>query len=40
MRQRRSLHRTTTRSVEDGLASLEVVCHARFVRLYGRHGYQ
>ena len=24
----------------DGLASLEVVCHARFVRLYGRHGYQ
>jgi protein-L-isoaspartate(D-aspartate) O-methyltransferase len=24
----------------DGLVWLEVVCHARFVRLYGRHGYQ
>jgi protein-L-isoaspartate(D-aspartate) O-methyltransferase len=24
----------------DGLVSLEVVCIARFVRLYGRHGYQ
>ena len=24
----------------DGLVSREVVCHARFVRLYGRHGYQ
>jgi protein-L-isoaspartate(D-aspartate) O-methyltransferase len=23
----------------DGLVSLAVVCHARFVRLYGRHGY-
>jgi protein-L-isoaspartate(D-aspartate) O-methyltransferase len=23
----------------EGLASREVVCHARFVRLYGRHGY-
>jgi protein-L-isoaspartate(D-aspartate) O-methyltransferase len=23
-----------------GLVSLEVVCHARFVRLHGRHGYQ
>jgi protein-L-isoaspartate(D-aspartate) O-methyltransferase len=24
----------------DGLVSLEVVSHARFVRLYGRHGYE
>jgi protein-L-isoaspartate(D-aspartate) O-methyltransferase len=24
----------------DGLISLEVVSHARFVRLYGRHGYE
>jgi protein-L-isoaspartate(D-aspartate) O-methyltransferase len=24
----------------DGLVSLAVVCHARFVRLYGRHGYE
>jgi protein-L-isoaspartate(D-aspartate) O-methyltransferase len=24
----------------DGLVSLGVVCHARFVRLYGRHGYE
>jgi protein-L-isoaspartate(D-aspartate) O-methyltransferase len=24
----------------DGLVSLGLVCHARFVRLYGRHGYQ
>jgi protein-L-isoaspartate(D-aspartate) O-methyltransferase len=24
----------------DGLVSLEVVCHAKFVPLYGRHGYQ
>jgi protein-L-isoaspartate(D-aspartate) O-methyltransferase len=24
----------------EGLVSLEVVCIARFVRLYGRHGYQ
>jgi protein-L-isoaspartate(D-aspartate) O-methyltransferase len=24
----------------DGLMSLDVVCHARFVRLYGRHGYE
>ena len=23
----------------DGLVSRDVVCHARFVRLYGRHGY-
>ena len=23
-----------------GLVSLEVVSHARFVRLYGRHGYE
>ena len=23
----------------DGLESLEMVCHARFVRLYGRHGF-
>jgi protein-L-isoaspartate(D-aspartate) O-methyltransferase len=27
------------RSME-GLVSLEVVSHARFVRLYGRHGYE
>jgi protein-L-isoaspartate(D-aspartate) O-methyltransferase len=24
----------------DGLVSREVVCHARFVRLFGRHGYE
>ena len=24
----------------DGLVSLGLVCHARFVRLYGRHGYE
>jgi protein-L-isoaspartate(D-aspartate) O-methyltransferase len=24
----------------DGLAPRGVVCHARFVRLYGRHGYE
>jgi hypothetical protein len=24
----------------EGLVSLEVVSHARFVRLYGRHGYE
>jgi protein-L-isoaspartate(D-aspartate) O-methyltransferase len=24
----------------EGLVSRELVCHARFVRLYGRHGYQ
>jgi protein-L-isoaspartate(D-aspartate) O-methyltransferase len=24
----------------EGLVSREVVCHARFVRLYGRHGYK
>ena len=24
----------------EGLVSPEVVCHARFVRLYGRHGYK
>jgi protein-L-isoaspartate(D-aspartate) O-methyltransferase len=23
----------------EGLVPREVVCHARFVRLYGRHGY-
>jgi protein-L-isoaspartate(D-aspartate) O-methyltransferase len=24
----------------EGLVPLQVVSHARFVRLYGRHGYQ
>ena len=31
---------TVFRRSEDGLVSLDVVCHARFVRLYGRHGYK
>jgi protein-L-isoaspartate(D-aspartate) O-methyltransferase len=31
---------TVFRRSADGLVSLDVVCHARFVRLYGRHGYQ
>jgi protein-L-isoaspartate(D-aspartate) O-methyltransferase len=31
---------TVFRRSADGLVSLDVVCHARFVRLYGRHGYK
>jgi protein-L-isoaspartate(D-aspartate) O-methyltransferase len=31
---------TTFERSAEGLLAREVVCHARFVRLYGRHGYQ
>jgi protein-L-isoaspartate(D-aspartate) O-methyltransferase len=31
---------TVFRRTHEGLISLEVVSHARFVRLYGRHGYE